>query len=314
MTEQLDNHLDNFHNWAKKSIEESSADNYKTTVKGFYRNSNRDTPIQLTDNETRIEQVSEDIANHITSRSMKFSLKKYFNWLSLQATSVQKERTASFLKNKINKVPIEESKSDIENKVISAETLAQVTKEADQTDTELGLMLRMMYETGARFSGMNRLLWRDVHRQEFRGEQLEPHQVFISQDRSKGKVDGVVEISDQTLTQLQELENEREADPSQQVFYPEMKNQSTYQKAWRFFDNNWPEYSTHYFRHSRLTHLGLKMHEEENLDYPAIKERLRRYARHKQASTTEIYIEIVKDKLAQKNQDMEKYRSVSWSN
>jgi integrase len=309
---KLDNHLEEFEHWAKKSVSETSAKNYTTTVKGFYKNSKRKNVLELDGDDDSIEEISGDIADHVSSRSMKFGLKKYLDWLSLKASSVQSERTAEFLKKKIDKVPIEQSKSDVESKVISGTTLAKVCGEAGETDEELGVMLRMMYETGSRFSGMNRLLWRDVWRTEFSGEQLEDHQVFISKDRSKGKVDGVVEISDRTLKEIQQLENKKDPGKSEQVFFPEMTNPSTYQKAWRFFDMHWPEYSTHFFRHSRLTHLGLEMYEEEGLDYPTIKERLRRYGRHKNSDTTEIYIEIVKNKLAQKNQNMAQYRQVSW--
>lgn len=309
---ELDQNIQQFQKWAEKSVKESSAKNYATTVRGFYRNADREEKIKLNAEDKYIEKISNDIANHITSESMKYGMKKYLDWLSLKAPDIESERTAEFLKKKIDKVPIENTKEDVENKVISADTLTQVCKKAGQKQGELGLMFRMMYETGARFSGMNRLLWRDVERTEFSGEQLKPHQVFISKKRSKGKIDGVVEISDTTLQDLNEIKEERNPGQDEQVFFPDLTNPSTYQKAWRFFDDNWPEYSTHYFRHSRLTHLGLQMYDEENLDYSSIKERLRRYARHKSSDTTEIYIEIVKNKLAQKNNNMEKYRTVDW--
>lgn len=314
---ELESHLDNFKEWMENSDNktgEKSVENYYTTVRGFYRNTGRKQPIDLTnDSDEYLEELSHDIANHITSRSMKFGLKKYLSWISLQTSSFQAEKTAGFMREKIGRVPLDQDQQDVESKVIAGQTLGSVCRKAEETDNQLGIMLRMMYESASRFSGMNRLLWRDVWRNEFSGEELEAHQVYISKERSKGKVNGVVEISDQTLSDLEKMADERNPDRNEQVFFPEMTNPSTYQKAWRFFDNHYQEYSTHYFRHSRLTHLGMQMHEEEGMEYPEIKEKLRRYARHKNSDTTELYTEIVKDKLAQRNQDMAKYRKVDWN-
>lgn len=309
---QLNNHLEKFQAWVEKNSSQNTAKNYHSTVKGFYTRTRRQKPIKLGSDEQELEKLSNDLIEYVNSKSMLYGLKKYMDWRSLKSHKFEEQRTAQFIKNKLDQIELNPDKRDIETKLISADTLTQVCLDAGKTDEELGLMLRMMYETAARFSGMNRLTWKDVNREEYSGEELKPHQIFISKDRSKGSVNGVVEISDRTLRELKGLQDERDPHRDDQVFFPELTNASTYQKAWRFFDTHWSEYSTHYLRHSRLTHLGLQMHEVEGLDYSNIKERLRRYARHEDSSTTEIYIEIVKNKLAQKNQDMEKYRSVQW--
>jgi len=44
-------------------------------------------------------------------------------------------------------------------------------------------------------------------------------------------------------------------------------------------------------------------------DYPYVKERLRRYARHESAETTEIYIELLKKQSQEK---IKKYSPINW--
>lgn len=309
----MQQHIDSFQNWCEKSTSENTAENYATVVQGFYKRIEEDQEISLTEEDQYYERISNAIANKITSNSMKFGLKKYLDWRALKSLSVQAERTAEFLKRKIDRVEIVTDSKDIESKVIAPQLVVKIVDEANEIDEEFGLMLRMMYETGSRFSGMNQLLWKDVFREQWRGETLDDTQVFISKTRSKGKVDGTTRISTATLDQVKQMYQERQADSDDLVFLPEMQRRSVYQKAWRLFDQYPEDTTTHSFRHSRLTHLGLKMYEENGLDYPVVKERLKNYARHAQGETTEDYIDLVKKKIQQKNQDLSKYTTVDWS-
>jgi len=244
---------------------------------------------------------------------MKAGLRKYLEYRGFKATTIEEQRTAQFLREKVGRINIAESPRDVETKVLPADKIGEVCREAEGIDEEFALMLRMMYETAARFSGVNNLLWKDVWRDQYAGEELDAHQVFISRDRSKGKIDGVVEISDHTRHRLQELADERDPGQDDLVFLPDLKRGSTYQKAWRHFEQYADNVVTHSFRHSRLTHLGLEMYDQEELEYGEIKERLREYGRHKSADTTEIYIEIVKKKVRQRSDMMSSYRNVDWN-
>jgi len=307
---QIQEHIQKFQDWAKKGVTDTSADNYSSSVKRFYKETGRIQPIQL--GTLELERITEEITEDVTSRSMKFGLKKYFDYLSMKSSSVENERTADFVIRKLAKLELEPDTKNRGNKVISANKVSEISDRANNIDAEFGLLIRMMYETGTRVSGMRWLLWKDVLRDQWRGDPLKPHQIFISKNRSKGEVDGIVEVSDRTLEELTRLREERNPDMSDHVFFPKMTRPSVYQKVWRLF-KPYPKNTTpHSFRHSRLTHLGLEMHQVEELDYPVIKERLKDYARHKQSETTEIYIEIVKQKLRQENQNMDRYRSVEW--
>jgi integrase len=257
--------------------------------------------------------VVDDLSTHVSSNSMKAGLRKYLGYRGFHATTIEEQRTAQFLREKVGRIDIAESPRDVESKVLPTDTVAQVCRDADEKNRELSLMLRMMYETATRFSGVNNLLWKDVWRDQFSGESLNQHQVLISKDRSKGKVDGVVEVSDHTRQRLQELTDDRDPDADDLVFFPDLKRPSVYTKAWRHFDTYADNIVTHSFRHSRLTHLGLEMYENEGLEYGQIKERLRNYARHTSADTTETYIEIVKEKIRQRSDVMADYRNVKWS-
>lgn len=311
LPDPVQNHIDDFQEWAANGVSESSAANYASSVKRFYKETGRDQVIQL--GKLNLNRVTEEITEDVTSRSMKFGLKKYFDYLSLKAVDIENERTSDFILRKLTKLDKEPDTSNRENKVISADKVSEICSKAQDKDDEFGLFMRMMYETATRVSGMRWLLWKDVVRDQWRGDDLEPHQIFISKDRSKGKEDGIVEVSDQTLKELNQLQEPRNPDMNDYVFFPDMTRPSVYQKVWRLF-KPYPKNTTpHSFRHSRLTHLGLEMHQVEQLEYPVIKERLKDYARHKNSETTEIYIQIVKRKLREKNQNMERYRKVDWS-
>lgn len=312
--EELEKHLEDFKSWGTNQGGSSSGSmkNYSSSVKKFYTT----TGLKVIDpekiNQEKASQLTELLTTSISSRSMKYGLKKYFEFLSYLAPTMESQSRINFLEDKLKSMDFNVSERNIQNKVMSAERVGQLVNKAEETDEELELAYRMMYETATRASGMYLLEWRDVHRSEWGGEKLKDHEIFISKNRSKGKEDGVVRISDSTLSDLIQLKRDREEMPNRQekVFFPEMTRESLYQKMWRVTKN--VEESTHWFRHSRLTHLGMQMHQEEDLEYDTIKGRLQRYARHRDSKTTEIYIEIVKKKITRKNSSMEKYRQVEW--
>lgn len=313
--------LDKFQKYMEKEkLKKRTIHKYLEGVRSFYRGSEYITtikPSEIADHEENnripsVKNLSDNISLLVNNRAYAYGLQKYFHYLEKQATDIQGQRNASFLREKIDPGHIVQKESDIESKVVSAGRVKIICAEAEETHPELGLMLRMMYETATRSSGMIQLLWKDFERSSWAGEDLEDHQIFIDSDRSKSKDSGVVEVSDKTLNQVRDLKEKHEdIDKDDRVFFPGMTPASVYDKMWRHF-NDTGEETTHFFRHSRLTHMGLRMFEEEDMNYPTIRDNLRQYARHKKGETTEVYIDIVKKKVRQKNNDLEKYRKVDW--
>jgi len=313
----IEDHLQKFRNWL--SLAPRSKDNYTARVRSFYHHTGRDTPLnpaELTDLDA--ELLTDDLVTHISCETDKYALKKYFDWLQQRSPSVDIERTTLFFKNKIDKAEVNPQKRNISEKILSLAKVQKLTTKtpdrlrSDQHQTRL--LLQLMYDTATRISGMLWLEWRDIWRDEWEGQSLEDHELVIHHERSKSKESGVVELSDGTLHRLQ-IHEERvtPTDPNQKVFFPEMTEQSAYQKIYRNFKtqaekSGVPEASPHWFRHSRLTHLGLQML-DEGKSYPEIKERLRRYGRHRSGETTEIYIEILKNRKAER---ISKYSTIEW--
>lgn len=313
--EELESHLEDVRSWMEGRLDsQRSIDNYMSSIKRFYQETGIEpiNPEELGEEDTA--RLNELLITSTTSRSMKFGLQKYFSYLSHVAPDMESESRIGFLRRKLEDMSFNVEERDIESKVISTDKVGKIVDKASSKEWELGVLYRMMYETATRASGMYLLEWRDVLREEYSGESLEPNELFISKDRSKGKENGVVQVTDTTYNQLMKLRNDRDQDllgTTEKVFYPEMTRESVYKKMYRHTKDIEP--STHWFRHSRLTHLGMKMYEKENLGYDTILGKLQRYARHKDSKTTEIYIDIVKKKVARKDEKMDKYLQESWS-
>lgn len=313
----LEDHIQTFRNTL--DLSPRSINNYTSSVKRFYRLTGRNQPIDpkhLDDIST--SRLAEELSEHITSQSMKYAMLKYFDWLQQRAPSVQSERTILFFRNKVEKKDPGTESRDIGEKVLSSDKVKEIVKTAptyvnDGRD-QVQLLLQLMYDTATRISGMIWLEWQDVWREEYAGEKLADHELLIHQDRSKSETSGIVELGPATRQLLDDHEDRvTPTDAETNVFLPDLAERSVYQKIYRCFKKaaaecGVPDASMHWFRHSQLTHLGMEMR-EDGQDYAQIKERLRRYGRHKQADTTEIYIKILKQKKAG---SISQYRTVSW--
>lgn len=314
----IEDHLGKFRDWL--DLADTSIQTYITCLRTFYERSGRDTPVPHTDfTERQIGVIADDISQHTTSKSMQAALKKYFDWLQERTPAQDDERTIIFLRNKVESTNPSTSSSDISEKVVSSDMVEQlcqaVPRNMRRDQREARLFLQFMYDTATRFSGTNWLEWQDVWREEYAGEKLDDTEIVIHSDRSKSHDSGVVEIMPGTLQLLQQ--HEQQVSPthgSEQVFFPNMTDDSVYQKIYRNMksvgqDIGIPDVSPHWFRHSRLTHLGLEML-EGGKSYPEIKERLRQYGRHRSGETTEIYIKILKERRSER---VSKYSPVTWS-
>lgn len=317
VAEEIETHLNNFHDWL--SLRPRSKDKYTEHIRSFYHHTGRDTPLNpqtFTDLDKAI--LTDDLTQHISCRTDKFALKKYFDWLQLRSPTPEAERTILFFKNKVDGAEISPDERNIDEKVLSVQRVRDLCEQipanmrTDQQETRL--VLQMMYDTATRISGMLWLEWQDVWREEYAGDVLADNELLIHHDRSKSKKSGIVELSDDTVRRLEKHEQQIDPDnPRQRVFYSGIKEASAYQKIYRNFKNTAkekgvPDASPHWFRHSRLTHLGLQMR-ADGKSYPAIKERLRKYGRHRSGETTEIYIKILKNR---KTESVQKYSTISW--
>lgn len=313
----VEHHIERFQNWL--SLRPTSKEKYTERIRSFYSQSLRDTPLdpeQFTDiDETRL---TDDLIEFISCETDQYALKKYFDWLQQRSPDVQNERTILFFKNKIDHAELNPDERDIGEKVLSVDKvreLCQQTPRQMRTDQDqTRVLLQMMYDTATRISGMLWLEWRDIWREEYEGKPLGSQELLIHKERSKSKESGIVELSDDTLQRLKQHEERiTPTDSHQRVFYNHLQPSSAYQKVYRNFKDvaeniGVPEASPHWFRHSRLTHLGMKMR-EEGKSYPDIKERLRKYGRHQDATTTEIYIKILKNR---KTESISQYSAISW--
>jgi len=194
------------------------------------------------------------------------------------------------------------------------ELINTAEKQTNSKPQETRTALQFMYDTAARRKGVAFIEWQDFWRDEFQGKQLDDNELIIHWKRSKSKITGVVEVSQDTLRRLQSLEQEREnPSPQERIFFADLKRSSARQKIYNEFKKaaasiGWPEVSPHWFRHSRLTHLGQEMLKEGH-DYPYVKERLRKYGRHESSDTTEDYIELLK---RQDQEKITKYSNIEW--
>ena len=300
-------------------LADRSVTNYTSCVKRFYRLTNRRTPIEPSNmDDISTSRLAEELSESISSQSMKYGMLKYFDWLQQRAPSIESERSLLFFRRKIEKQEPETQSRDIGEKVLSSDKCKEIINtapsEVNDRPQDMRLLLQLMYDTATRISGMMWLEWQDVWREEYAGDPLSDCELLIHQDRSKSETSGIVELDSETADMLHQYEERiGPSDAYQKVFFPDLTERSTYQKVYRCFKAaakicGVPDASTHWFRHSRLTHLGVGMH-KKNKHYAQIKERLRRYGRHKQAETTEIYISILKQKRAE---NISKYSPISW--
>ena len=313
----VEKHLSKFQDWL--SLKPRSKENYLGRVRSFYYHTGRDTPI-TPESLASINELAltDQLIEQISCESDKYALKKYFDWLQLRAPSPDIERTTLFFKNKIDSAEVNVDSRDVGEKVLSLEKVQdlcrQVPSQMQSDQEQVRLMLQMMYETGTRISGMLWLEWQDVWREEWGGTQLDDTELVIHKKRSKSKKSGIVEMTGDTVERLDRHEQRMDsAAPDERVFLNHIQEDSAYERVYRHFKNRGaeigvPDVSPHWFRHSRLTHLGLQMREEDK-SYPEIKERLRRYGRHKSSETTEIYIKILKNRKAE---SISQYSTVSW--
>ena len=306
---------------------EDTIKNYVSSVKRYYRLNKLDRPINpsrfvyLEDKEEMREQEGTDrevevglhrdydelfksLDTTITSRSMKYGVKKYYEYLKSQSSRRLTRLNLSEILEKLGNLEIHQEDNN-NDKYLTQGKVKQFMAEAEEKDPEFGTLLRMMYETGARASGMTNIQWRDVEMEQRDGKDLEKTDVFLSKTRTKGKVNGIVYITEETYNQLQELKENREPEPKDVVFYPDMTRGSLYNKIWRHFEDT--DASPHSFRYTRLIDLGIKLHEREGLSYESLLGKVSKYARHKDTDTTKIYVEKVEDIIEDGSSKIKKY-------
>lgn len=265
-------------------VSSNSLDNYVSSLRKFYSSLDRSTPIEP---ESNIDKVSTHLEIFVTSRSMKYALLKYFKFKEDQAESYEGIGKMRFLIKMLKRLEYEDT--EVEDKVLKKSRIDAI---CNQAEGELNLLLRVMYETATRVSGVRFMKWKDLDRKEFKGEPLTPTQIHVSSDRSKSKIDGVVEISEDSKDRLEHLREKRCPTQEEYIFFPDIKRDSVYRKIWRHFSQ--PE-TPNYFRHSRLTHLAIEIHKNENIPYELVREKVRKYARHKDSDSTEIYIKKARE-------------------
>ena len=324
---EIETHIENFRTWLQSRATDDTARLYTSCLEAFYRNHNLSRPIDPENPTLTVKEkgenndtisLNEAIPQFITNSSKKYALNKYFEWLRERTPSAEEEQTIVFLKNKIQSATPSTTQDDIEEKVISPQKVVDIINAVDYVTNsspwETMLAFQFMYETAARRKEVAEIEWRDILIEELNEVQLSDTEVVIRSERSKSASTGIVEISEETASKLDQ--HRKDADcPARddRVFFADMKLSSARQKLYKEFKKAARHANTdaspHWFRHSRLTHLGRGMLQEEH-DYPYVKERLRRYARHESADTTEIYIELLK----QQNQELvSKYSPVSWN-
>ena len=306
---------------------EDTIKNYISSVKRYYRLNKLRKPINpsrfvyLEDKEDMRKQEGTDrepdvplhrdydelfksLDTTITSRSMKYGVKKYYEYLKSQSSRRLTRLNLSEILEKLGNLEINQEDLN-NNKYLTQGKVKEFIEAAEEKDPEFGTLLQMMYETGARASGMTNIQWRDVEIEQRDGKNLEKTDIFLSKTRTKGKVNGIVYITEETYKQLQLLKEDREPEPKDVVFYPDMTRGSLYNKIWRHFEDT--DASPHSFRHTRLIDLGIKLHEHEGLSYESLLGKVSDYARHKKKDTTEIYVDKVKDLIEDESSDVKKY-------
>jgi len=314
--------LDFFDWFSEKTDSTDTLEDYSAYVKGFYTKTHARTgieePVQL-ETDQDLNQVKSQMKRYIGSRATEYGLRKYLEYLQ-NMRGMQETRHAKLLDDMLQGVGKKNQnrsrKEKIGAKVRSREKVETIIETApDHTTTldedELQLFLRVMYETAGRVGDVQRLLWGDVDKENLHGNELDENEIVIDAQRSKSKESGSVRLSDGTLQRLQEHRERDDIDdgPDQFVFFQDRESRDkNYRRIRRAFRGagkeagipvkNDTDFGTHNFRHSRLTHLGRQMLEDEerDLDYSTVRERLRSYARHIRAEDTEVYIDLLKEK------------------
>jgi len=321
---ELKQEIVDFHDWFKdRTDSDKTLEDYTAYVKGFYRSiykrKGQDQPIEI-DSNSKLSEAETDMKQYVGSRATEYGIRKYLNYLE-DVRGIAETRNAQLLDNMLQGYGKREDnrsrKEKIGSKVRSRDKIETIIETApDHTNTldedELQLFLRVMYETAGRVGDIQRLLWGDVVQEELHGSELEDQQIVINAQRSKSEESGSVTLSDETFEALMEHRSQDgvDDDPDEFVFFQDrnsrMQNYHRIRRSVRAGGKeagipveNDDDFGTHNFRHSRLTHLGRQMLEddERDLEYSAVKERLRTYARHKNASDTETYIEILKERF-----------------
>jgi integrase len=312
-----------FYDWfSDKTDSTDTLEDYTAYVKGFYVKTHGRTgiehPVQL-ETDQDLNQVKSQMKRYIGSRATEYGLRKYLDYLQ-DMRGIQETRNAKLLDDMLQGVGKKNQnrsrKEKIGAKVRSREKIETIIETApDHTNTldedELELFLRVMYETAGRVGDVQRLLWGDVDRENLHGNELDQNEIVIDAQRSKSKESGSVRLSDETMQRLREHRKKDEIDdgPDQFVFFQDRESKDkNYRRIRRSFRsggkeagipiNSDEDFGTHNFRHSRLTHLGRQMLEDEerDLNYSTVRERLRSYGRHKNVDDTEVYIELLKEK------------------
>mgnify|MGYP006266732861 CR=1 FL=1 len=320
----LTKEIEAFNDWlSEKTDSDKTLEDYTTYVRGFYTQSHERTgrkrPLELF-TDKQVDEAKEEMRIYIGSRATEYGLKKYLSYLS-NTRNTKEGRRAKYLKDEINELGKQkDNRSSLDKvgaKVRSESVIKDVIKYApDRTNSlpaeELKYFLKLMYESAGRVGDVQRLEWRDIDRKGFRGQDLEKTEFVVKSDRSKSAEDGKVRMSESTLQWLQNHREKEDVDdsPTDSIFF---QNSDTRKQNYRRIrravigagvdagiigkrdEATQEDWGTHNFRHSRLTHLGIEMLEddERDLSKPEVKERLRKYGRHKNLEDTEVYIKII---------------------
>lgn len=325
-------HLGNqgFREWlSEQTNSEKTYHDYLSYVKGMYVKGSADygidRPLTLTDEE-EFNIADELMSDYIGSQATEYGVRKYLEYL-IEERDYEEKKNARLLKEQLkgkgDKGKSRSRKDKIGSKVRSKAKVRTIYRQApEHTATlrkdELYLFLRLMYDTAARVGDVQRLKWRDYDG-DYMGKSLKdkPKRMKIEAARSKSEETGVAHLKPKTAELLKEhrefVQNSDDYsdDPGKYIFFQNRNTRKrNYRRIRRAFraggkDAGIPlegkekdeDFGTHNFRHSRLTHLGRAMLEDDDKDYSysEVRERLRRYARHQDPSTTEVYIEILKE-------------------
>lgn len=302
--------------------------NYTGRVKSFY--SNRDEVITAQDlKETMEEEESQlilDLERFVTSRNDSYAMKSYIEYIKKINTSntILRHHLSEIQDSHLEyETSGRSGKSSNKEKIFPADIIEEIIEEAPKfgnlSEDELRLYLKTMYLTAGRNDDIARLEWRDVFIKRFKGKKIENDPKFIiHKDRSKSKNTGVVEVSEDVWNKLIQLSGERKnVENDDYVFFPdETRDQRSIHKKINYIFGKASEKlgfvkgeqpTPHCFRHSRLTHMGKEMLDDK--EYPEIRQRLADYGRHNDESTTEIYIEAVRE---ESKEDLQKYSTVEF--
>jgi len=326
---KIRNEIQSFHDSIEGDLSDKTVEDYTIYIKGFYKDrlntTGVDTGIIRLSGEAEFMEARKAMKEFIDSRATEYGLKKYCEFLDDRADSYEEVINAHRLKDEIHgtgkKSQQQSKKSKVKKKILPFDKVKKIVQNApNHTETlpptELELFLQVMYETAGRVGDILQLQWHDIGREELGAKDLDETELVIAAERSKSKNDGVVEIESSTLDRVQRHKQQRGSPGSgERVFFadePDLKK--LYNRIAYAFntaaedDADHPHATTHWFRHSRLTHLGQKML-ADGKSYPEVKERLRKYGRHDSSDVTETYIEVLKDK---DTGSIQEYSQIEW--